>query len=420
MLCLESKVIQEAELPNNGLHIPSIMPDEFHLGYFGRFAHINGFTDQKDAYTYLKNHFSGNILNQPYNLLALKLAKLLNLQPENFIKHHTLVPLLRSSGNSEKNNHHVDAISAIGNKLFKPHVNFCEKCIHEDVNYWGFSFWRRFHQLPGVGVCSKHNENLCRVSKDNAMYTQPSLHLEQQQFIRNETGVIDATNPCVTKFMELINDLMDMSSSINHNALAQLLAAKAKELNLRIHAIGNRSVLSDLIIEKYPSNWIKLHFPTLQLKQMGEFRYEFDSVLIQGKCQAITKILLAIPVLMPDAESSILSYNEFIKPVTRPKKTALNDNQMIATYIRHLGNLKQTSAEVDRKTAKLGKKLKSLGCPALGSVDKVTIAALNAFLNGASLAEVMRNPDVNVEMFSETLRVSGTHVKKAINFIPSL
>ena len=420
MLCLESKVIQEAALPNIGLHIPSIMPDEFHLGYFGRFALINGFTDQKEADTYLKNHFSGSILDHPYNFLALKLAKLLNVLPENFIKNHTLVPLLRSPGNSAKNNHHLDVISSLGNRLIQPHVNFCEKCIHEDVDYWGFSFWRRFHQLPGVGTCSKHNENLCRVSQDNAIYAQPSLHLKQQHFIRNETGVKDAANPYVTKFMELVNDFMDMNSNINNYALAQLLAVKAKELNLRIHETGNRNVLSDLIIEKYPSNWIKLHFPTLQLKQNGEFSHEFDRVLIPGKHQTITKILLAISVLIPDADSSILSYAQYIKPVTKPKKTVLNDNQMIDTYVSHKGNIQQISAEVNRKTSKLSEKLKSLGCPALGNIDKETISALNAFLNGASLADVMRDPDVNMEVFSEILRVSGTHVKKAINSSPCL
>lgn len=420
MLCLEPKVIQEAALPDIGLHIPSIMPDEFHLGYFGRFATINGFADPKEANTYLMDHFSKGILYNSYNFLALKSAKLLNVLPENFIKNHALVPLLRAPGNSSKKNHHLDVISSLGNRLIQPHVSFCEKCIHEDIDYWGFSFWRRSHQLPGVGTCSKHNENLCRISENNAIYTQPSIHLKHQHFIRNETGVKDAENPYVIKYMELVNDFMDMNANINNNALAQLLAAKAKELNLRIHETGNRKVLSDLIIEKYPSDWIKLHFPTLQLKKIGEFSHEFDRVLIPGTRQTITKILLAIPVLIPDADSRILSYANYIKPVTRPKKTVLTDNQIIDTYVSHKGNIKQISAEVNRKSSTLSEKLKLLGCPPLGKVDRETISALNAFLNGASLADVMLRPGVNTGVFSEILRVSGAHVKNAINFNPSI
>ena len=420
MLKLKPQIAQETALPEIGLHIASIMPDEFHLGYFGRFSILNGFANEKLADAYLRERISDGIMQKSYNFLPLKLSKLLNTAPDSFIKNHTLVSLLRSPEHTAKNNHHPDIISALGNKTIQSRVSFCEKCIHEDIDYWGFSYWRKSHQLTGVGVCSKHNENLCMLSNDNAIYTQPSTHYKNKNYLLNETGVNDAENKYVTKFIELVNDFIDMDCKINQHALTRLLAGKAKELNLRIHETGKRRVLSDLIIEKYPPDWINLHFPSLQLKKQGQFRYEYDGALIPNSRQTITKLLLAIPVLMPDQDSRILYCVDNIKPVTLTRKTALSQNQLIASYVGNQGNIKQISASLNRKSSKISAKLKLIGCPALGSIDKKTLSALNAFLNGASLAEVMTIPNINMKVFSEVLRVSGSNIKKAMNYDSSL
>lgn len=36
----------------------------------------------------------------------------------------------------------------------------CSSCISEDVNLYGWAYWRRSHQLPGVWLCPKHYEPL--------------------------------------------------------------------------------------------------------------------------------------------------------------------------------------------------------------------------------------------------------------------
>lgn len=420
MLVLKSEIAHETALPDIGLHIPEIMPDEFHLGYFGRFATLSGFENEKVADAFLREGFSDGIMQSAYNLMPLKLAKLLNISPDDFVKNHTLVTLLRAAKHTEKKNHHPDVITTLGNKLAKRHASFCEKCVHEDIDYWGVSYWRRSHQLTGVGICLKHNENLCRVGTRNAIYEQPASHLRNHNFLLNDTGVKDAENPYVIKFMELINDFMDMEANINGAALSKLLANKAKQLDLRIHAEGSRKLLSDLLIEKYPPGWIELHFPSLQLKKQGEFFHEYDGALISSFSQSVTKLLLAIPVLLPDADSRILSHSGNIKPVVQPKKPVLSQNQLIESYVSNQGNINQISASLNRKSSKISAKLRLLGCPALGTVDKATLSALNAFYNGASLAEAMLTPNININVFSEILRVSGAHVKKAINFRQSL
>jgi len=420
MLDLKSEIAQETALPDIGLHIPEIMPDEFHLGYFGRFATLSGFENEKVADAFLREGFSDSIMQSAYNFLPLKLAKLLNIPPDDFIKNHTLVPLLRAAEHTKKKNHHPDVISSLGNKLAKRHASFCEKCVHEDIDYWGVSYWRRSHQLTGVGICLKHHENLCMVSTRNAIYEQPASHLSNQNFLLNDTGVKGAENPYVMKFMELINDFMDMDSNVNGSALSKLLANKAKQLGLRIYVEGSRKLLSDLLIEKYPSGWLELHFPSLLFKKQGEFCHEYDGALISSFRQSITKLLLATPVLLPDADSRILSHGGSIKPIARHKKTALSQNQLVESYVSNQGNIKQISASLNRNPTKIGSKLKSLGFPALGSLGQETLSALNAFYNGATLEEIMLIPNININVFSEILRVSGTHVKKAINYKQSL
>lgn len=45
------------------------------------------------------------------------------------------------------------------------HFRHCTKCIQEDMNKFGETYWHRVHQLPGVFICPKHKQTLVQYNK---------------------------------------------------------------------------------------------------------------------------------------------------------------------------------------------------------------------------------------------------------------
>lgn len=49
----------------------------------------------------------------------------------------------------------------------------CEDCIREDLDFWGFTYWRRAHQIPGVLWCPKHHSPLFRAERLRSWQLMP-------------------------------------------------------------------------------------------------------------------------------------------------------------------------------------------------------------------------------------------------------
>ena len=53
------------------------------------------------------------------------------------------------------------AIGLVGSKvLMKDKLYYCDKCMIEDIEMYGESYWRVIHQIPGVYSCNKHKISL--------------------------------------------------------------------------------------------------------------------------------------------------------------------------------------------------------------------------------------------------------------------
>ena len=57
-------------------------------------------------------------------------------------------------------------------------LQFCRECYADDIERFGFSYWRRIHQLPGVFVCDRHEcslaaSKIARRNRTNRHYFYP-------------------------------------------------------------------------------------------------------------------------------------------------------------------------------------------------------------------------------------------------------
>ena len=152
--------------------IPKPQPDEIVFGYRGRIKVLNLYKKNAELMADLRNK-----LGDPELVSAKSTARTLALASgvpiDQFVRLHSLLPLFRALPWDDIHVLHgdpsrPDLIDAFGSKPWaKTGVRFCAECIREDMDYWGFAYWRRIHQLPGIHACYKHGLQLasCTLGK---------------------------------------------------------------------------------------------------------------------------------------------------------------------------------------------------------------------------------------------------------------
>lgn len=157
------------------LFVPAMYEDEILYSFISRYHERSGNiriastiedlfskTDLKCS-TYLPGYINKLVDNFPINC---------NYTAEDIILNHTLYPFFTffdSNEFSEKifklmldsNNNDIRNKSGTTNTKMNPiYFKFCKECIKEDLNQYGETYWHRIHQVPGVFICTKHNEVL--------------------------------------------------------------------------------------------------------------------------------------------------------------------------------------------------------------------------------------------------------------------
>ena len=407
--------IEKSVASTFALNLPSIMPDEFFLGYLGRFSICNDLGNKDQTNDHLKRLFKELDPDQSDIPLAMKLAQMLSISPKLFVKNHMLIRFIRSSKLMLKEDHHIDVIHAIGNRMIYRNAYFCEACVKEDKGYWGFSYYRKSHQLPGVDTCSKHDEALCMSTGNDPFHTFPDAQLNNKTFIKSDISSEEKMNPYRLKFEQLVDDFMDIDFVINHKALTQLLFKNLKALDAESKQENTSRKVFNLIAEKYPSTWIKTKFPLIYEKIQKNSPSQ-TARFYPSRSLSTIQILLGIPLLTPNASSQILSYSECMPSSPYVKKSDVSEKQLLKAYVKSKGNIMEVSRSVDRNYSKLLYKMLSIGCPSLVKINIETMNALKAFFNGESLDKVLLRPNIKIDIFSEILRVGGTNINRAISY----
>lgn len=410
------------------MHIPSLMPDEFILGYLGRIGAVNGFSTETKTRTALGKWFKANTESSSRATLTEQLAYASRIDIRSLVRHHTLIPAFRAVASYCSDHLHGDPrdhglLSAHGPRQMRNEVQMCRECIEEDLNYLGFSFWRRSHQLPGIDWCQKHMTPLMGIVKQFVFFEQPHVIQENHQLA--PYGLEDAIeqNAIIRKYSELIQVALDFQGPIAPQSITQLLAEKAREKGLRTSPLGKRPVLSDLALQHLPERWITKHFPSLMKKKPREFLYEYDGVCkLGGKAHTSTSYILAIALLYDsyDAGHKVLSEAQKFTPTNHRKhteRTRYSNRKIISAYTKSNGNIKEMAKDLKCNYNTLRSITKRRGLPAMAKPTTETLRALKDFYNGAQLHEVLSRPNVQSEKFIECVRIAGTAFAQTLETI---
>lgn len=412
------------------LHIPELMPDEFILGYLGRIGAVNGIRSEPYMRTVLRQSYKQQNGQDSEGTLIEHLAKVSGIDTYHFARHHTLIPLYRAVASHLHKHLHGEPgdfglLSAHSPRLMRNDLQLCPECIREDVDYLGFTFWRRSHQLPGVDWCPKHSTPLHSIAGNQSdLLKPPHVVLERLGWDARQVDKTIEENPVVGRYAELVQVVLDFKSPIAPEAISPLLAEKARQHGLRTAPNGNKPVLSDIISKQLPSAWKKTHFPSLQHKKPNEFLYEYDGVCKPGgKAHSSSCYILAIAILCHSVqEGQKLLLDAFQAAPNNRKANSpvqpISIRRMKSAYVASNGNIKHMANLMQSNYRSLLVATKSKGFPILTDTSIETLQALQDFYDQkATLHEILMRPGIQVAKISEILRTAATPHAKLLSDI---
>lgn len=415
--------------PGHSLIIPSAFPDEFLTGYWGRIATVNNRDSVSNIKKNLKKWFSEvkPEIKEQSSLFAL--ANALGTEAETVAKHHSLIPILRTTrpetinfpvNSGIKDSYEYGLLRNYNQIVPKKMACFCGACVIEDRDYPWISFWKRSHQIPGIDWCLKHMEPLQEVHDKNAFFKQPSIYLDNGSYCKKSES-LGMHNPIILRFAQLIEEAFKLDVLVNNRIAQEVLSSKARSIGVNFSEMGVSRQLSDLMNEVLPEQWMIKFFPRLKKENHGKFVAGFDEVLKPSrKGKSYVNTLLAAAVLFDDANEAMheLTAQNF-HLLNKTNKQEVSDVTFINAYVRHRGSYLKMGLEFEKDRRSIFSRARWLGLPSLSEVDTDTFNAIKDFYDGSNLVEILARPNIHQEKFANIIRLSGRQFSSTIKKLDS-
>lgn len=219
---------------------PLPFPAELSDGVRGRFCCANQYQSWREGSESLRARFlSGHprryeVRSHDAIPSALLLAAACGLHPKFFLQLHTLMPYALAFTECGVGVNHMGRQERWMIHLFgfcdrsRAEPALCVDCVAEDNRYWGFSYWRREHQLPGIEFCSKHGCPLRRVKGKRVFDSSPEFWVASSA-ARKESDVVSLrSNRVLRRFEEISIAFLDREKPIDrHEAETKIRARLA-------------------------------------------------------------------------------------------------------------------------------------------------------------------------------------------------
>ena len=138
----------------------------------------------------------------------------------------------------------------------------CQACVEEDLGFWGFSYWRRNHQVRGVDCCPKHGVLLHQVDSSEGLALFP------EECRGNAIQLMPAVaEPWRSRFTEMVTALMDLKNAIPSNQALYRVLKRCELLQPRHHPNCKRAPLAQAVHRILHGSGLEQVFPTLVQSQ---------------------------------------------------------------------------------------------------------------------------------------------------------
>lgn len=267
----------------------SLMPDEIVNGYVGRLMTLNIANSKADFLGDLQKHIAPD--NPDASVISL-IASASKSSQLDILKSNTILPFRRAA--VAENGFNADEflnpnVSDAGCfRTIRPGVVLCEDCILADIKKFKFSFWKTFHQLPGVDWCPVHHTPL-RITKKkyiNSVYDmQPNAAMNKSVLICGYDEASPASNEAIYRYIQLVCFFLKIRTPVRARDIVNKLGAKAKEKhNIHISRVyhSKRTTLADFAKASCSYPWLKRLFTRVDYPDQYGWLGEIDN------CMSIT------------------------------------------------------------------------------------------------------------------------------------
>lgn len=249
--------------------LPTVMPDEFVLGYWGRVHILNFFGTPTQTVEALIDYFALQP-SRTQRIEALALAA--NTDVQSFVQNHTLIPAhsaitFEFSGLPHGSPKFKALIKQWWQLTQKPGAYFCPQCAASQHARWGYAYWQRCHQLRGVSWCSKHGESLLRCPEKAFLNDTPCTNLATGTF---PGAQLETTYwPVLTRYSEIMHAFLTRTVRTRMRDVSKTLRLVAANKSINTGNNPECQFLSDLALGLLPGWWLEETFPSINAKQPG-------------------------------------------------------------------------------------------------------------------------------------------------------
>ncbi|MDI1310455.1 MAG: TniQ family protein [Methylotenera sp.] len=406
--------------------IPEIMPGELALGYLYRFRDINGYKTDKNAIKALQNRFGTS--GEGQLPLALLLSGALGISLQQFCRLHTLLPFARAIASYLPELSHGDTSElrpvvchSIGlSQKNNESLKVCECCVAEDIDYWGYAYFRREHQLTGVSFCSKHFILLSESPRSVHLSIDSLRPIGSINHDMMESD--DFKNAVINRYFTIVESWSMAERPIPVLNIVSVLQGRARFLGVRWSNNGNKPLLSDLALQVCPKWWLKTIFPNIDKKRPNQRLPNLDGALVQQERSfRSSAYALALSLMFDNADEALNASYECIESKSRAIKKTLKlkdgfwqGKQLTEKFIKHRGNPESIAKDLGVGARHVRNMMKKNGLPSLMGFKGSELQAFMDFQEGMSFAEVCSKNSVDSLKLEELLRSSSGKLAEAL------
>ena len=400
--------------------IPTIFEEELGFGYLARLRKFNGMT-KVEVINQLKIQFPYKFIG--YKNIGFNLCMALNMSPKYFFTSHTLFPVTHAIVRDKTDFVHGDPTNVVfhglRNSIFtSTYIKTCSKCIAEDIELNGFSYYRRFHQHVGFDTCYVHSEEILEYSKANKGQHPESI--SDQKYLKYELDY-QLNEEIIKNFQKLTIMFSHRPEALSSRVIENIIFNQSQLRDIRWTAKGVGILFSDFIYDKYPLGWLRNHIPDLGPKTKNVF-HSLDTLMSRtGTSKSSQRYLLALNALFrtpSDVMHAIYDLKNHenlelwrMNPKTNP--FFKNFDRVDILYVKHHGSIQRMAKDINCSPENLRKYMKSMGLPPIKHGLKNVHYAFLDFHKGLSLYEACQKNNVKLTDLEALIRKSSFRFQKA-------
>lgn len=250
-----------------------LMPDELALGLLGRLRSLNGWQGRQRgmATSQLRDSLDAEGLATEGLSNADLLALAAGIPTAQFVRFHTLLPFRFVASDFGAHVPYGSPCSAgteqvYGLALPTGRLFACRACASEDVGRWGFSWYRRSHQVPGLEWCERHRMTLSWIDDGDPSGELPHTWFERGgvREISVRTFALQCQKGALRRYLSVCSALLDRAAPADSRALNRKLMARASALGMGVDSEKHECKLKTAISAFADQHWLSAHFPDIQ------------------------------------------------------------------------------------------------------------------------------------------------------------